>query len=397
MAHSTAHENTGTSEWKSASPVSKRRAFLFRLLAVAVGIFAALLILEVSARIFLYRYGVFIDDLRNNVARAGGGPLTLRDLIRMSSNERRCYELIPGARGTFVDAPVEINSAGFRDKERALTKPPQTWRIAILGDSIAFGWGVKQDERFGDVLENLVNSQLSGTTSTRVECLNFAVPGYNSVMEEATLRDVVLGYQPDLVIVHLVTNDDEIPNFIRIKPHVWSLQKCFIVEMMKDRLVGRPVGDTARLLIGGVVEAGGRGHGQHVVGYRPELVPPEYRFLVGRENMRRALHTMRDICKERGIKTLLVPHYEVTDLVVALEQPSSTSLVMREWLDEAEKAEFDNVVNPLPHIVKYALEHKISQDALSLSRKDHHPTPLAHRLIAESLVERVLQLLRTKH
>src|SRR5438093_9901774 len=48
--------------------------------------------------------------------------------------------LIPGRHGRWVkpgifDAPVEINSAGFRDREHELTKPAGTRRVLLLGAS----------------------------------------------------------------------------------------------------------------------------------------------------------------------------------------------------------------------------------------------------------------------
>lgn len=383
------HEAGQPVEQQKAPSRSRRRFFFFRVAAVLLGLCFALIILEISARIFLYRYGNWIDRLQEDIARNYGGELTLRDLVKPSRSRQRCFELVPGAWGTFVQQPVRISQAGFRDRERPTEKLAGTMRIAILGDSIAFGWGVRQEERFSDILENLLNSSRE-TSAPAVECLNFAVPGYNTVMEEALLREVVLAFSPDVLVLNLVTNDDEAPNFIRLEPKLWALDRLFLVEAIRDRMVGRPLGDTARLLIGGVAEAGGRGHGQHVVGYRPELVPPEYRFLVGWENMRGALRNIATVCRAHGIQPVCMLHYDFIALEEAVAGGQKWRELQAPWQKVAQEAGF-TVVNPLEQISAYARNHHASVEAFVLSKKDIHPSPLAHELIAVALAQALKQ------
>jgi lysophospholipase L1-like esterase len=59
-------------------------------------------------------------------------------------------------------------------------KPKGVWRIAALGDSTMFGWGIREEETFPAVLQRALNS---GSDSREYEVLNFAVPGYNTAME----------------------------------------------------------------------------------------------------------------------------------------------------------------------------------------------------------------------
>src|SRR4051812_6141945 len=52
----------------------------------------------------------------------------------------RGWSLLPGAAGRWTkegDARVRISSAGLRDREHAIPKPPGAYRIAVLGDSCA--------------------------------------------------------------------------------------------------------------------------------------------------------------------------------------------------------------------------------------------------------------------
>ena len=61
------------------------------------------------------------------------------------------------------------NSFGFRDKPRSAVKSPATYRILLYGDSLIFGWGLNDRERFSDLIED----KLSG-----LELSNHGVPGW---------------------------------------------------------------------------------------------------------------------------------------------------------------------------------------------------------------------------
>jgi lysophospholipase L1-like esterase len=116
----------------------------------------------------------------------------------------RFYRPKPGAIGTAGGEPFRINSLGMRDKEYALEKPPGVARIAILGDSFTFGSGVRESATFAKVLEASLNASGGGT---RYEVMNFGVKGYDTAQELATLREVALPLDPDLIVVAYYLND----------------------------------------------------------------------------------------------------------------------------------------------------------------------------------------------
>src|SRR5688500_15303119 len=62
------------------------------------------------------------------------------------------YTLQPCYRGYSLGAWLEINSLGYRGPEWPLAKPPNTCRIALIGDSHAFGFGVPFASSVGEVL-----------------------------------------------------------------------------------------------------------------------------------------------------------------------------------------------------------------------------------------------------
>jgi hypothetical protein len=103
------------------------------------------------------------------------------------------------------NAYVTLNSQGYRDAEFPPARSEDTFRIAVVGDSFAFGLGLPVEERFADLL----GKDLSASCNQAVEVLNFAKPGYNTVQEHDILRNDVLATQPDLILLQWLPNDVE--------------------------------------------------------------------------------------------------------------------------------------------------------------------------------------------
>jgi len=112
------------------------------------------------------------------------------------------YAPRPGARATAGHVRVSINSHGFRDREYERARTPGVARIAVLGDSIAFGSGLPLQETFPKQLEALLAEAGRST-----EVLNLGVFGYDVVDEVAFFEQVGAGFQPDLVILGFCIND----------------------------------------------------------------------------------------------------------------------------------------------------------------------------------------------
>jgi lysophospholipase L1-like esterase len=112
----------------------------------------------------------------------------------------------PGSHYGWQGIPVDINTYGLRGPEIPFEKPEDTYRILNLGDSVAMGWGVKEDEAYGRRLEALLNRQETG--SLRYQVINAGVPGWNLENELAYLQAVGVEYQPDLVVLDLTIVND---------------------------------------------------------------------------------------------------------------------------------------------------------------------------------------------
>ncbi len=114
--------------------------------------------------------------------------------------------MAPGTRGTIstldFTTSVSINSVGLRGPEIS-AKTTDVFRILVLGDSFAFGWGVEDDETFAARLEKELKSEIPG-----IQVLNGAVPGFGLPDELEWLEHYGLHLEPDLVLLAIFPAND---------------------------------------------------------------------------------------------------------------------------------------------------------------------------------------------
>jgi lysophospholipase L1-like esterase len=103
-----------------------------------------------------------------------------------------------------IDVPVSINSAGLRDDEIPMAKPPGQLRILALGDSFTFALGVAFEDLWVQRLERLLAEETPGRG---VQVINAAVAGYNTRQELIYVLAEGLSWQPDAIIVAFYWND----------------------------------------------------------------------------------------------------------------------------------------------------------------------------------------------
>lgn len=126
----------------------------------------------------------------------------------------------PGAEGTYLDegrAEVRISSAGVRDRERTVVKPTDVWRVVLLGDSFTEALQVAEDERFTSVTERLL-ARCDAGSGRRVEVLNFGGAGFSTAQEYLLLKERVLRYSPDLVVLAFFPGNDIAENVRALDP-----------------------------------------------------------------------------------------------------------------------------------------------------------------------------------
>jgi hypothetical protein len=94
---------------------------------------------------------------------------------------------------------VAFNSRGFRGRELEPRPAGGSTRFVILGDSIAFGLGVGDQETFAYLLD---------TRDNGIEAANLAVQGYGPDQELLVLQNEGLRLRPDVVVLAFCSAND---------------------------------------------------------------------------------------------------------------------------------------------------------------------------------------------
>jgi lysophospholipase L1-like esterase len=128
--------------------------------------------------------------------------------------------LYPGAEGWFRsegEAYIKISGAGLRDREHAVTKPPNTLRIAVLGDSMSEALQVPEEKAFWSVLERQLKSCIAA--GKQIEVINFGVSGYGTAQELLTYSHRAAQYSPDVTILAFYAGNDIRNNSRQLEPN----------------------------------------------------------------------------------------------------------------------------------------------------------------------------------
>jgi hypothetical protein len=128
-------------------------------------------------------------------------------------------KLRAGVKGYFLAEGrgyVSINSDGLRDREHPVSHPPNTLRVAVLGDSYAEAMQVNREEAFWAIMAK----ELQGCDNLRgrdVEVINFGQSGFGTTQELLALRHLVWKYTPDVVLLAFTTGNDVSDNSRSLK------------------------------------------------------------------------------------------------------------------------------------------------------------------------------------
>lgn len=98
--------------------------------------------------------------------------------------------------------PVVKNSWGFRDVEHARQKAAGTRRVAIVGDSIAWGYSLALEETAARLLEGMLNER----GPARYEVMNFSGVGRDPGVY-LNWTDRIFSARPDMLVYFMCLND----------------------------------------------------------------------------------------------------------------------------------------------------------------------------------------------
>ncbi|MFQ5462278.1 MAG: SGNH/GDSL hydrolase family protein [Phycisphaerae bacterium] len=102
---------------------------------------------------------------------------------------------------------TRLNSHGCRNREWTRAAPVPTRRIAFVGDSFTYGWGIDDvEDRFTNLLQTRFR-QRPGTQP--VEVFNVAKPGWGTAQQRQPIEDIIDRYGVFEVVLCYVPNDIE--------------------------------------------------------------------------------------------------------------------------------------------------------------------------------------------
>lgn len=142
---------------------------------------------------FAFRY----FELKNAHELPGHGVNGTYMPVRMRSNFH----------GTVGGMPVSLNRYGLRDEPDFNPLPPDgEYRIVSVGDSIAFGLGIKAQNTYAKVLERRLNE--SGAPSRHYYVINASGPGISPSCYYMALKNDILKWHPAMVLIETELSND---------------------------------------------------------------------------------------------------------------------------------------------------------------------------------------------
>jgi lysophospholipase L1-like esterase len=96
---------------------------------------------------------------------------------------------------------VTTNADGLRT-QLGRARTPGVTRVALMGDSTVFGWGVDDGGTVADGAQAALDA-----AGARVEVLNAGQPGYSTTQAAWLFEEVVAAYRPDRVVLFVPMHD----------------------------------------------------------------------------------------------------------------------------------------------------------------------------------------------
>lgn len=115
----------------------------------------------------------------------------------------------PSGKLTYVTADVYITLDNGRKipanvfNEEKIDFSGDAYKIVAIGDSLTEGIYLTPNETYTHILEALMNNAVD----KKFEILNFGQAVYNSVSESILLKEIIIGKNPDMVILQFFLND----------------------------------------------------------------------------------------------------------------------------------------------------------------------------------------------
>ena len=267
-------------------------------------------------------------------------------------------------KGVLFNFPDSIlNNEGVRDRNFLITKPDNTIRIIVLGDSYTFGAGIENaSDTYPKVLERKLNNF---NFNKNYEVLNFGISGVDTQRELEIIKERALKYEPDFLIIGYVLNDlknvdPEIRTFERLRLPIigFALSRIsYLYNFLESRInkVALNFGKTPY----------------------EESLKAYFNSEINKNEARKTFKEILKIAKEKEIKVLLMifpPFYQMKNYQF---QPA------HEFIEEVAQENSFIFLDLLEVYKDY------DEKDLQVSKHNSHPNEFGHELAAEAIFEKL--------
>jgi lysophospholipase L1-like esterase len=269
-------------------------------------------------------------------------------------------------RPNYHDEYININSRGFRDKEHAIKKDKNVFRILCLGDSSTFGLRVERDETYHALLESKLNKE-SSQKRIRFEVINAGVPGYSSCQGLTLYKLKGFKYKPDIVTFYLGGNDLG-RNFYLSDKEIMQNNVPVAVKVIINNLLLKL--DSYRVLRKLIMNMS-TGHKNNSEENVPRVSLDDYK-----EN----ILELNRLCRKNGsVLVLISPPVSKVDFFEKNLQRKKVLILWREELKNIAK-EYNIPLVSIPEMTEES-----PSDTKPFFLDMMHPNPMGHRMIMERL------------
>ncbi len=293
--------------------------------------------------------------------------------FRLSPNPKIGYEPIPniqfeGESLSFYQYKGAGNDLGYRGPTYSEMKDPETFRIVVLGDSIAEGIAI---DHYEDLFSAKIERALR-EAGTPAEVLNFGVSGYNTEQEVETLKDKALPFDPDLVLLAYCLNDTASPDGWLLKP--------LLDEANQKKNVNASDGFPERYLIKSALYRTLRFRIFAPSADREGNLPIE-RYATG-NTVAKSASELASLSRSHGFQALVVVFPHFTD-------PTFTNYAFGEKHEFIREIAEEQNLLLLDLLPAYTACSRETQERLQ--RDNLHPSPWGHTCAANAITEFILE------
>ncbi len=177
--------------------IAGRKKLLFGIVAITASLLMVGVGGEVLSRLFLSRYW------DTELLRAQLTAESMKSIVEPDEDPAIEYALRPNLDREYRGSRLLTDTEGIRVAAEPPPAREDAMRIALIGDSTSFGWGVEYEDSYGEQLRRALEAERGAPVLLR----NYSVPGYNAIQEHQQFLNKIAPTRPHVLIVHHDHND----------------------------------------------------------------------------------------------------------------------------------------------------------------------------------------------